>query len=232
MSKKLPAKSSNADIEAFVKQVRRQPNTTGGNRGRLLFAMDATASRAPTWDTACQIQADMFSSSAVTGKLDVQLAYFRGYGEFYASPWHSNANSLLQNMTAVTCLGGMTQIEKVMRHGMNEHKKHKIDAIVFVGDCMEENIDVLCNLAGQLGVLSVPMFVFHESGEPNAAEAFKQIAKLSSGAYSPFDHSSAEQLRELLTAVAIYAVGGKNALEHLSQKRGGMTRLLTQQLKK
>ena len=39
------------------------------------------------------------------------------------------------------------------------------------------------------------------------------------------------QLRELLAAVAVFAAGGRRALADYSEQRGGMTKLLTHQMK-
>ena len=112
-------------------------------------------------------------------------------------------------MTAVTCLGGQTQIGRVLKHALKESQREKVNAVVFVGDCMEEDLDRLCHHAGELGLLGVPVFMFHEGGELVARRAFEQIARLSGGAYCPFDSSSAHQLKELLSAVAVFAAGGK-----------------------
>ncbi len=229
--KDLPQKSSRAAIDAFVKKVRSAPAVKpAGERGRLIFAMDATASREPTWDRACQIQGEMFSETAAHGGLDIQLCYYRGYGEFEASPWLSSADALLQRMTSVSCRGGYTQIEKVLRQAIEQTKQKKVQALVFVGDCMEEDVDRLCHLAGELGVLGVPAFMFHEGSEPVAQRAFKEIARLTRGAYCAFDASSAGQLRDLLSAVAVYAAAGQKALRDFSKNRSEVVRQLTHQL--
>jgi hypothetical protein len=120
----------------------------------------------------------------------------------------------------------------VLQHAINETKLQKVNALVFVGDCMEEDVDDLCHLAGQLGILGAPVFVFHEGGDPGATHAFRQIARLSNGAYCPFDADSAQQLRDLLSAVAVYAAGGHRALKHFSKNRGQTVQLLTQQISK
>jgi hypothetical protein len=133
-------------------------------------------------------------------------------------------------MTAVACLGGRTQIGRVLKHAIAETRAKRVNALVFVGDCMEESADTLCDLAGKLGVLGLPLFLFHEGEEPDAAATFKQLAKLSGGAYCPFDAGSAQQLTELLRAVAVYAAGGLKALEDLGRRAGGRTLLLTRQL--
>ncbi|TNF89661.1 MAG: VWA domain-containing protein [Gammaproteobacteria bacterium] len=231
--KDLTQKSSKTAIDAFVKQVRSMPAIRSGQeRGRLIFAMDATASREPTWDRACQIQGEMFSQTAALGGLDIQLCYYRGFGEFEASPWLSSENTLLQRMTSVSCRGGYTQIEKVLRQAIEQTRQKKVQALVFVGDCMEEDVDRLCHLAGELGMLGVPAFLFHEGDEPTAQRAFKEIARLTRGAYCAFDATSAGQLRDLLSAVAVYAAGGHKALQDFSNNRGEVVRRLTRQLRR
>lgn len=231
--KDLPQKSSKAAIDAFVKQVRATPVIKSGQeRGRLMFAMDATASREPTWDQACQIQGEMFTETAALGGLDIQLCFYRGFGEFEASPWLSSADELLLRMTSVSCRGGYTQIEKVLRQAIGQTKHKKVQALVFVGDCMEEDVDRLCHLAGELGVLGVPAFLFQEGEEPGAQRAFKEIARLTRGAFCAFDATSAGQLRDLLSAVAVYAAGGQAALQDFSKDRSEVVRKLTRQLGK
>lgn len=200
-------------------------------RGRLIFAMDATMSRQPTWDRALQIQAEMFAETAKVGGLDVQLVYFRGFGECRASKWVSNPEALGRLMTAMECRGGHTQIGKVLAHIRKEAAERKINAVVYVGDCMEENVDELCARAGEIGILGVPIFMFQDGREPVAEQAFREIARLTRGAYCRFDRASARQLRELLSAVAVYAAGGRAALADLSKGRGGEATLLLEQLK-
>ena len=230
---RLPATSSRKEIDSFLSRVSKTPVVKQhDDRGRLIFAMDATASRQPAWDRACRIQGDMFLETDKLGGLEVQLCFYRGYGEFNFSPWYADGVDLLARMNSVFCLGGLTQILKVLKHTIRETSKKKVHALVFVGDCMEENADALCNLAGQLGVLSVPVFLFHEGGDRAASETFKQIARLSGGACCPFDANSASQLKELLSAVAIYAAGGRAALEHYSKDNPGPVALLTRQLNK
>jgi hypothetical protein len=135
-------------------------------------------------------------------------------------------------MREVRCAGGMTQIERVLKHTGAESRQDKVNALVFVGDCMEENIDQLCHLAGELGILGVPVFLFHEGDDQAAERTFREIARLTGGAYCRFDASSAQQLRDLLSAVAVYAAGGRKALEDFGQRQGGVALRLTRQFKK
>ena len=229
---KVPAKkTSQANVEAFLEKVRLTPvNKISGQRGRLLFAMDATASREPTWDMAARIQGEMFEETAALGGLEIQLAFYRGFGEFNASRWTTDEKALLRQMTSVSCLAGETQIGKVLAHAVNETKKQKINALVFVGDCFEEDIDHAGMIAGDLGLLGVPAFMFHEGGDLIAAYAFKQVAKLTNGAYCQFDSNSAQVLKDLLSAVAVYAAGGRPALEDMARKRGGEVLKLVHQV--
>ena len=188
-------------------------------------------SRQPAWDMALKLQADMFTEVKKIGGLDVQLVFFRSYDECRSSPWVSDAAALARLMTSVRCLGGFTQIRKVLKHARREAEKQPVNALVYVGDCMEENVDELAALAGELGILGVPAFVFQEGRDAVAENAFREIARLTKGAYSRFDAGSAAQLRELLSAVAAYAAGGQAALEDFSKDKGS-GRLLLEQLRR
>ncbi|MFN3743443.1 MAG: VWA domain-containing protein [Hyphomicrobiaceae bacterium] len=229
-ARQTPATSSTADVDAFLAQVKAlRPQTTTG-RGRLVFAMDATMSRQPTWDMALALQADMFHAVAEVGGLDVQLVFFRGAGECRASKWVSDPDALARLMTTVHCRGGYTQIGKVLAHTRQETEKRKVNALVYVGDCMEESVDDLCGRAGELALHGVPVFLFQEGRDPAAERAFREIARLTKGAWCAFDQGSAHQLRTLLRAVAVYASGGRTALQRLSTTReaDGARLLLTQ----
>ena len=230
----LPTESSREEVDAFLAKVAGAPPPAKkpGQRGRLLFGMDATASREPTWDAASHIQGQMFEQTAALGGLDVQLVYYRGFREFHATPWVGNAKQLLSTMTGVTCAAGLTQIERVLDYAIEEAKRGKVNALVFVGDCMEEDIDRLCGRAGELGLLGVPAFMFHEGDDVAAERTFREIAKLTRGAYCHFDTASAQHLRELLGAVAVYAAGGRKALEDFGKRRGGIALQLTHQISK
>lgn len=231
--KNLPSRSSKTEIDAFLLKLARTPRAKRNKqRGRLIFAMDATASREPTWDRACHIQGQMFDETAALGGLNIQLCYYRGFHEFEASSWVDNSKDLLEYMSGVHCAGGMTQIERVLLHAIAETKNKKVNALVFVGDCMEEDADRLSHLGGELGLLGMPVFVFHEGFEPLAERTFKEIARLSNGAYCRFDTTSAQQLRDLLGAVAVYAAGGPQALEDFGKRKGGVVLQLTHQTKK
>lgn len=219
-----------ADVDEFLRKVASiQPAAVSGH-GRLIFAMDATASREKTWREASRIQEEMFLETSRLGGLDVQLVFYRGYNECKASRWLSDADALLGAMRKVECLGGQTQIARVLGHALKETSKQRVNALVFVGDCMEEGVDDLCASAGKLGMLGVPVFIFHEGFDQMAARAFAQMAKLSGGACCRFDASSPQQLKALLGAVAVYAAGGRRALADYGKKTGGVVLQLTHQM--
>ncbi len=229
--KKNLARSKTNEIDQFLRKVELTPRPADRvHRGRLIFGMDATASREPMWDQACHIQSEMFASTSVYGGLDVQLVFYRGFRELYASRWVSTASEIQRMMNKARCVGGLTQIGRILNHAIKETKVKQVNALVFVGDAVEENIDVLADKAGQLGLNGVPAFVFQEGFNPIAARTFREIASLSGGAYCPFDASSAQQLKDLLAAVAVYASGGRIALENFSSRKRGVVARLTHQV--
>jgi len=205
--------------------------TAGSSPGRLLFALDATASRGPGWQLAMQTQQAMFQKAADLGGLEIQLAYYRGLAEFWASAWHNTPQALASCMAEVYCVQGLTQIRRVLQHALKESRNGKIHALVFIGDSVEENPTRLQDLAGQLGIKGIPAFLFQEGFDPNTETVFAQLAKLSGGASVRFNADSPEQLKALLEAVAVYATGGRKALLQLTQQSTHEVKHLIQQLR-
>ncbi|HEY3679631.1 MAG TPA: VWA domain-containing protein [Bradyrhizobium sp.] len=220
--------SSSEDIAAFVAKARAMSPHAAGARGRLVFALDATMSRQPTWDMACALQADMFREAQTLGSLDIRLIYYRGLNECRASGWVSDSAQLAKLMNKIDCRGGHTQIGKVLSEARREAVASAVRAVVFVGDAMEEPVDELCAKAGELGLLKVPVFMFQEGHDDVAEQAFREIARLTGGAWCRFDPGAAAQLRELLRAAAAYAAGGREALLRLAKAGGGAAALIGQ----
>ncbi len=230
-------KSSQKEIDDFLGKVNRLATTPKNSQAKLIFGIDATASRQPTWDTACHIQSDMFTATQSLGGIQTQLCYYKGFHEFYSSPWLSQTTQLQKLMSSVFCAAGHTQISKILNHALKENKLDTVSGVIFIGDTIEESADNLCDLAGKLGLQSVPVFIFHEKTQgipinPNAVQnvegIFRQMTKLSGGAYCSFDLNSSQKLAELLRAVAVYATGGKKALANLKKKSPGAALLLGQ----
>lgn len=226
----LPRAARAEAVEAFIEKARRVAAASAPDRGRLIFALDATMSRQPTWDVAQSIQGQMFESTAALGGLDVQLVFFRGFGECRASHFVSGGQGLAALMAKISCRGGRTQIAKVLRHVLDETKAQRIGALVFIGDAMEENVDELCGLAGRLGLEGVKAFMFHEGGDAAVGGAFREIARLSGGAYAAFDSGAPRKLAELLSAAAAYAAGGRSELERRAGAGEDAARLLLSQI--
>jgi hypothetical protein len=206
-------KSGAGEIADFVRQARSVMPVGGGKPGRLILALDATLSRQPTWDLACRLQGEMFDAAGHAGRLHVQLVYFRGLGECRASRFVADTNALKDLMVRIECRGGHTQIAKILKHARKENERGKVNALVLIGDAMEENADELADIAGSLGLLGVPVFVFQEGRDATAERTFKEIARLSKGAWFRFDEGAAAMLAKLLSAVAVFATGGVDALE-------------------
>jgi hypothetical protein len=224
-----PATSQRAEIDRFLNQVKTLgPAVKAGSRGRLIFGLDATMSRQPTWDQACELQAEMFREAAAIGGLDIQLVYYRGLAECRASSWIADPDRLGALMSGIDCRGGQTQIAKVLAHARRENERGKVAVVVFVGDAMEESLDGLCAQAGELGLRNVKAFMFQEGYDPICEQAFRELARLTGGAYCRFAPGAAHELAELLRAAAAYAAGGLKALVDLKARGAGVARLIEQ----
>jgi len=215
-----------ADIDTFIAEMTKTSTRATPGTGRLVFALDATASRRKTWDMACHLQGDMFKTVASVGGLSVQLVYYRDLSECRSSRWVTDTDELTRLMTRIQCRAGRTQISKVLAHAKRETGLLKVSALVFVGDACEEQDDELIPAANELGQAGVPVFMFQEGNSREVEHTFREITRVTHGAYCRFDSGSAKQLGELLKAVAVYAVGGKEAL--LTRGDAGAVKLLGQ----
>jgi hypothetical protein len=224
----LAPRGQSNEVADFVEAARRVPAPSQGTRGRLIFALDATMSRQPTWDLAQALQARMFQAAAGLGGLDVQLVYFRGFSECRASKFVSGGQGLAELMGRIGVRGGETQIRKVLSHARDEAKRAKVAALVFIGDAMEESPDALAALAGELALQGVKAFMFQEGHDPAARRAFEEIARLTGGAYSAFDAGASARLEALLRAAASYAAGGHAALAREAEGDPAARLLLSQ----
>lgn len=219
------ARSAPAAIADFLAAARASdPNLP---RGRLVFALDATMSRQPTWDRAARLQAEMFEEAARIGGLEVQLVYFRGFDECRASRFVPDARALGDLMTRIDCRAGRTQIGRVLRHVLATAREKPVAALVYVGDALEEPIDELAAVAGEIALHGTKAFLFQEGRDPAVARGFAEIARLTAGAHLHLGSGSADDLGALLRAVAAYAAGGLTALEALGTRDGAAAALLS-----
>ncbi len=160
-----PKRDVGSDIDAFVQRTRalQSTNRVQAQRGHLIFSLDATGSRQPTWDLAMHLQNQMFEE---VSNLEVQLLYYRGSSECQASGWVTGGDRLANLMTGITCRAGKTQIGKVLAHARREAEKAK--TLVFIGDALEENVDELAPAAAELGRLGVKVFCFRRGVMPRS----------------------------------------------------------------
>jgi hypothetical protein len=230
----LPTKSTPAEVEAFLREVAKTPLNPKGTvpGGRLLYAMDATARREPSWNQACNIQGEMFTATNELGGLKVKHCFYRGFRELMTSGWCNGSARLLQRMEQVRYAAGITQIDRLLCYAKREAARLRVDAMVFIADSMEEDINQIGASAAHLGLLSVPVFVFQEGFDQSAERSFREIARLTKGAYCRFDPSRAKQFGVLLGAVAVYASGGHDALEQFGENRGQLVSNLLCQIGK
>jgi hypothetical protein len=202
-----------SQLDTFLAEVKELASGgSGGGRGRIIFALDATASREQTWDTACQLQAEMFREVAGAGGLEVQLVFYRGDRKCSFSRWTTDTSHLTKIMTGIKCRAGHTQLRKVLAHAQKETQLLKVGALIFIGDALEEDPDEVIPEARELGRLGVPAFMFQEGNDREIEQVFRGIASVTKGAYCRFDPGAARQLAALLKAVAVYATGGLAAL--------------------
>lgn len=206
-------RSDKAEVAAFLAEARAGARAAAAGAGRLIFALDATMSRQPSWDVACALQGEMFRAAGRVGGLAVQLVYFRGLDEARSSGWVTDAAALGRVMAGIACRGGLTQIGRVLDHAEKEAARRPVAALAYVGDAMEENVDALAAKAGRLALRNTRAFMFLEGKDPAAERAYREIARITRGVLLPFDRSAADELRALLAAVATYAAGGRPALQ-------------------
>jgi hypothetical protein len=219
-----PVLKSDAARARFLEQAAAHDKAAELLPGRIIMAMDATASREASWEMACRLQRHMFEAVEKIGGLQVQLCWFKGKGKFgFTNGFLSSSAALAGVMHKVQCEGGFTQIRKVLMHARKMHLDRPIKALVYVGDSMEEDEPALVASAREL--TGVPCFMFHEGlpvapGEygdkPLFDEAvenpYRRIAEVTGGVYARFDAGSADQLRDLLSAFARFSAGGVSAL--------------------
>lgn len=218
MAKELEQRSSSTELSAFLTRSKQLPQRSDGavrRLSRMIFALDATASRQASWDRACKLQGEMFVATERIGGLQLQLCYYRGFNEFITSAWLLDSRSLLDNMHRAQCRGGRTQLQRVLDHAVQQHSQEPVRAVIIIADAVEESVDTLCAKAGKMGLLNIPLFMFQEGRDTATEQCFQQMAALSRGAYAHFDEHSAATMIDLLAAAATFAAGGSDALQKL-----------------
>jgi hypothetical protein len=194
------------------------------SRPRLVFAVDATASREPAWAAARQVTDALFK--ALPGELDVALAVHGGSHVHTFTAFTTNANTLRDHAAGVSCRAGLTRLLPILSTSL---KQRAVRVVIYIGDVFEESVLHGRRLADSMGAQGTKLIVLHDTADPAArrdAEVFWDLAKRTGGCVLPFDATAPSRLRDLLSAVAVYAVGGEKLLRERRHELPGAVALL------
>jgi hypothetical protein len=201
------------------------PAETGAPpRPRLIFAVDATASREPAWAAARQVTDALVR--ALPGALDVALAVHGGSRVHTFTAFTNDANTLRDRAAGVGCVAGMTRLLPILSASLT---RQAVRVVIYIGDVFEENVLQGRRIADAMGAQGTRLIVLHDTADPAArrdAEVFWDLAKRTGGCVLPFDASASGRLRDLLSAVAVYAVGGEKLLRARRHDLPGAVALL------
>jgi len=201
------------------------PAETGAPAGpRLVFAVDATASREPAWAAARQVTDALVK--ALPGELEVALAVHGGSRVHTFTGFTNNAATLRDRAAGVVCEAGTTRLLPILATSL---KQQSVRVVVYIGDVFEESMTQGRHLADSLGARGTKLIVLHDTADPSArrdAEMFWDLAKRTGACVLPFDASASGRLRDILSAVAVYAVGGEKLLRERRHALPGAVALL------
>ena len=192
------------------------PDTTASppGRPRLVFGFDATASREPAWEAARHVTDALVR--ALPGELDVALAVHGGSVLHTFTEFTPNPNTLRDWAASITCRAGFTRLLAILERAI---ATPRVRVVTYIGDVYEESPSRGRRLADEMGSRGIKLFVLHDVADWNArrdAEMFLDLARRTGGCVLPFDAAAPDRLRELLGAVAVYAVGGTKLLREKS----------------
>jgi hypothetical protein len=199
------------------------PATTP-TRPRLVFGFDATASREPAWAAARTVTDALVR--ALPGELDVALAVHGGSRLHTFTEFTANAATLRDRAAGIGCIAGFTQLLPILSRSL---EAPGVRVVVYIGDVFEESQARGRRLADAMGLKGIRLIVLHDTADWNArrdAEIFLDLARRTGGCVLPFDANAPDRLRELLRAVAVYAVGGEKLLRERRAELPGAPLLL------
>ncbi len=218
------ATSAAAALRSAVMHAEPPQDSATPTRPRLVFAVDATASREPAWAAARQVTDALVQ--ALPGELDVALAVHGGSRVHTFTGFTSDARTLRDRAAGVTCQAGSTRLLPILSASL---KQPAVRVVVYIGDVLEESLAHGRPLADQMGAQGIKLFVLHDTADRSAqryAEVFWDLAKRTGGCVLPFDPSAPGRLRDLLSAMAVYAVGGEKLLRARRHELPGAVALL------
>ncbi len=201
-----------------------QPPATAVTRPRLIFGFDATASREPAWAAARMVTDALVK--ALPGELDVALAVHGGSMLHTFTAFTSDAGTLRDRAAGISCIAGITRLLPILSRALSTPG---VRVVTYIGDVFEESPVRGRKLADALGLKGIRLIVLHDTADWNAkrdAEVFLDLARRTGGCVLPFDANAPNRLRELLAAVAVYAIGGETMLEEKRDELPGAVLLL------
>jgi hypothetical protein len=194
------------------------------HRPRLVFGFDATASREPAWTMARTVTDALVR--ALPGELDVALAVHGGGLLHTFTAFTADANTLRDRAAGIRCIAGQTRLLAILARSLREPG---LRVVAYIGDVFEESLSRGRKLADEMGARGIKLIVLHDTSDRAArrdAEVFLDLARRTGGCVLPFDLGAPDRLRDILTAAAVYAVGGEALLREKHQELPGAVLLL------
>jgi hypothetical protein len=216
--------SAAASLPAAFSDAQPPADTGTPSRPRLIFAVDATASREPAWAAARQVTDALVK--ALPGELDVALAVHGGNRVHTFTGFTSDPATLRDRAAGVTCQAGLTRLLPILSSSL---KQQSVRVVIYIGDVFEESLPHGRTIADAMGARGTKLIVLHDTADRSArrdAELFWDLAKRTGGCVLPFDASASGRLRDILSAVAVYAVGGEKLLRERRHALPGAVALL------
>src|SRR5271165_2696119 len=218
------AASTAAALLSAQERVEPPTETAAPSRPRLVFAVDATASREPAWAAARRVTDALVK--ALPGELDVALAVHGGSRVHTFTAFTNDARTLRDRAAGVSCQAGMTRLLPILATTL---KQQSVRVVIYIGDVFEESLPHGRDLADSLGARGTKLIVLHDTSDNGArrdAEIFWDLAKRTGGCVLPFNANTPDRLRDILSAVAVYAVGGEKLLRERRHALPGAVALL------
>ena len=193
-------------------------------RPRLVFAMDATASRQGAWDEAKKATDTLFT--ALPGELDIALAVHSGSTVKVFTDFSNDVATFRDHAASVSCVAGMTRLVDIM----GKTRSHSdVRVFLYIGDCFEESERDAYAAADAFRARGIRAIMMHDSkggGGPNDRQVFEEIARRTGGVCIDFHGGDRQGLKDIFEAVAVLAAGGIKALEQRKGQLPGAAKLL------
>jgi hypothetical protein len=193
-------------------------------RPRLVFGFDATVSRRDAWDTARQVTDALLL--ALPNELDVALAVHGGSKLHTFSAFTADARTLRDLAAGIDCIAGETRMLPILAESL---KHPAVRVVVYTGDVFEENPEEGRKLADMMAARGIKLVVLHDGSHDEArrfADVFHDLTRRTGGCVLPFDANAPDKLRDLLAALAVFAVGGTTLLRKKRNELPGAPLLL------